>query len=250
KNLDVGVPESLAYTEGLASFDGCLVLRDLLVCELGHEFKTGLDLFHGLGLEDTCCHCLCPDGISDLGPDKYGAPPVGAADRAGGDVTEVGNVVEADLAAWLFVLVGNLERQLDYLSALAVYPELALADLHFLDGLKLHSSVVFHELEDALVREVLHAEDTDCKCNAVANIAETDRVELALADCLHLAGGTDDTNLVETKRAGSFLDHGDVGADVVLGACRCDQFSLGVDDRRDGPPGLDHIPVRVVSHYL
>src|SRR5208337_3878122 len=166
KNLDVGVPESLADTEGLAGLDGCLVLRDLLVCELGHEFKAGLNLLDGLGLEDACCHCLCPDRVSDLGPDKDGAPSIGAADGSGGDVTEVGNVVKADVAAGLLVLVGHLERQLDYLSALAVYPELALADLHLLDGFHLHRRVVFHELENALVREVLHAEDTDCECNA------------------------------------------------------------------------------------
>src|SRR5271157_491560 len=66
KDLDVGVPESLANTKSLAGFDRVLVLRDLLVCELGHEFKAGLDLLDGLGLEDTVCHCLCPDCVTDL----------------------------------------------------------------------------------------------------------------------------------------------------------------------------------------
>ena len=66
KSLDVGAPESLAHTEGLASFESVLVLRDLLVCELGHEFKAGLDLFDGLGLKDASGHCICPDRVTDL----------------------------------------------------------------------------------------------------------------------------------------------------------------------------------------
>ena len=206
KKLDVGVPESLAYTERCALFESLLVLGDLLVGELGNEFKTGLDLLDGLGLEATCCHCLCPDRVSDLGPDKDGAPSIGAADGTGGDVTEVCNIVKADVAAGLLVLVGHLERQLDDLSALAVYPELALADLHLLDGFHLHCCVVFHELEDALVGEVLHAEDTDCKRNAGADITGTNRVKLEFPDCLHLAGGTDDTDLVQAEAAGCFLD--------------------------------------------
>ena len=138
-----------------------------------------------------------PRPVSNLRPDKDRAPAVGAADRTGGDVSEVCDVVEADVASGLFVLVGDLERQLDDLSALAVDPELALADLHLLDGFHLHCCVVFHELEDGLVREVLHAEDTDRERDLVADIPETDRVELAFPDCLHLAGGTDDADLVE-----------------------------------------------------
>ena len=136
KNLDVGVPETLAHTECCALFKSFLVLRDLLISELGHHFKAGLDLLDGLGLEATGGHCLCPDRVSDLGPDKDGAPSIGAADGTGGDVSEVGNIVKADMAAGLLVLVGHLERKLDDLSALGVDPELALADLHLLDGLK------------------------------------------------------------------------------------------------------------------
>ena len=66
KSLDVGVPESLAHTEGLASFERVLVLRNLLVCKFAYEFEAGLDLLDGLGLKDASGHCLCPDCVTDL----------------------------------------------------------------------------------------------------------------------------------------------------------------------------------------
>src|SRR5512137_545827 len=243
KNLDVWVAECLTHTKRCTLFKRLFVLRDLLVCQLGHEFKTWLDLLDWLGLKASCCHCLAPDRISDLGPDKDGAPSIRAADRSGGDITEVGNIVKTDVAAGLFVFVGYLEWQLDYLSTLAVNPELTLADLHLLDGFHLHGCMVFHELENTLVREVLHAEYTDCECNAGSDITGTDRVELEFPDCLHLAGGSNNTDLVQAKAAGCFLDHGHIRADIVLGACCCKQFSPGVNDRRNWSPGLDHIPV-------
>ena len=89
----------------------CSVLRDLLVCELGHEFKARLDLLDGLCLEDTVCHCFCPDCVTDLRPDKDGGPAVGAANGTGGDIAEVCNVVEAYVAAGRLVFVGHLEWQ-------------------------------------------------------------------------------------------------------------------------------------------
>ena len=66
--------------------------------------------------------------------------------------------------------------------------------------------MVFGQLQDALVGEVFHAEDTDCKCNLVGYIPEANRVQLTLADCLHLAGGPYNTDLVEAVAAGRLLD--------------------------------------------
>ncbi len=84
------------------------------------------------------------------------------------------------MAAGLLVFVSHFKWQWDDLSALCIDPELALADLHLLDGIHLHSCVVFHELEDGLVREVLHAEDSERKCNAGADITGTNGVKWSL----------------------------------------------------------------------
>ena len=78
--------------------------------------------------------------------------------------------------------------------------------------------MVFHELLDALVREVLHAEDADRERDLVRDIAETDRVELTLSDSLHLAGSTNDTDLVKAIAPCCLLDEGDVGADIIPGS--------------------------------
>ena len=104
-------------------------------------------------------------------PHKDRAPPIGAAHGSCRYVSKVCDIVKTDMAPGLLVLVGHFQRQLDDLSALPIDPELALADLHLLDRFHLHRCMVFHELENTLVREVLHAEDTDCK----SDLAPTSR---------------------------------------------------------------------------
>ena len=120
------------------------------------------------------------------------------------------------MAAGLLVLVGDLQRELNHRTAIGVDPELALADVHLHDVLDLRVGVVLDELDDRLVREVLHAEDPDCERDLVGDVAQADRIELALPDRLHLAGRPDDPDLVEAVRPGRLLDERDVRAEVVL----------------------------------
>jgi len=122
------------------------------------------------------------------------------------------------MTAWLFIFVGNLQWQLDHLSALAVYPELSFPDLHLLDRFEFHRRMVFNKLLDTLVGEVFHAKDANCKGNLVRDITKTGWVELAFPDRLHLAGGSDDADPVETIAPCCLLDEGDVGADVIPGS--------------------------------
>jgi hypothetical protein len=96
-----------------------------------------------------------------------------------------------------------------------------LADLHFLDGFHLHRRVIFYELENALVGEILHAEDTDCKSDTGPDITESDRIQLSFTDGLHLAGGADNTYLVQAEASGRFLYQGNVRADIILGTGGC-----------------------------
>jgi len=142
------------------------------------------------------------------------------------------------VAPGLFVLVGDLEWELDNLSALTVDPELTLADLHLLDSVHSHACMIFHQLDDTLVGEVLHTENSHCEFDTVRDIAEPDRVELAFSYCLHLARGSHDTDLIQTVAAGCLLDPGHLGADVVLGAACGHQLFDGRRNERAGPPWL------------
>ena len=105
--LGVGVPQRLVDAEGLALLDRLPVLVDLLLRELRDELEAGLDLFDGLRLEQARSDRFGPDVVSHLGTDEDRGPAVRAPDRAGRDVGEVGDIVEADVAAGLFVLVGR-----------------------------------------------------------------------------------------------------------------------------------------------
>ena len=177
-----------------------------LVCQFGNEFKTWLNLINRLGLEDPAAIAFAQTESPILDLTKTVLHPSGLPTRSGGDITKVSDVVEADVASWLFVLVGYLEWQVGRTCPrLPVDPELALADLHLLDRVHVHACVVFHELENGLVREVLDAEDSECKCNAGADITGTEPGRMEFPDCLHLAGGSDNTNLVKAEGAGCFL---------------------------------------------
>src|SRR5690606_30889896 len=190
--------------------DGLVVLGDLLGRELRHELQTGLDLLDRLRLEAAGSHRAVPDVVALFRADEYRGPAVRRAPRARRDVSEVRDVVEAYMAARLLVLVGDLQRELDHRTAIGVDPELALADVHLHDVLDLRVGVVLDELEDRLVWEVLHAEDADRERDLVGDVAQADRVELALPDRLHLARSPDDPELVEAVRPGRLLDERDV----------------------------------------
>ena len=242
--LGVGVPQRLVDAEGLTLLDSLPVLVDLLLRELHDELEAWLDILDRLRLEQARSDRFRPDFVPLLGADEDRGPAVGAPDRAGRDVGEVGNIVEADVAAGLLVLVGHLDGQGDDVSALRVDPELALPDRHLLHGAEVLARVIFDKGLHGLVREVLHAEEPYCKGDLARNIPHVDGVELSLPDRLHLAADTGDPDLVEAEGPGRLLKPGNLGADVVLRALCLEDVLAAHRDERPGLPG----PVALACH--
>ena len=235
--LGVGISQRLVDAEGLALLDCFSVLVDLLLCEFRDELEAGLYLLDGLCFEQSCSDRFGPDFIPLLGADEDRGPAVRASDRAGRDVGEVGDIVEADVAAGLLVLVGYLEWQGDDVSALGVDPELALSDLHLLYGAEVLARVVLDKHLHGFVREVLHAEKPYCEGDLAGDIPHVDWIELSLPDRLHLAADAGDPDFVEAERPGRLLEPGDLGTDVVLRPLCLEDALAGHRDERSGLPG-------------
>ncbi len=160
-----------------------------------------------------------------------------APNRAGRDVAEVGDIVEADVAAGLLVLMSHLERQGDDFPALCVDPVLALPDLHLLHGAETLARVVLDNGLHGLVRKVLHAEEPYCEGDLVRDIPHVDGIELNLPDRLYLAADAGDPDLVEAEGSGRLLEPGDLGADVVLRPSCLEDVLSAHRDKRPGLPG-------------